>query len=113
MAPGLITPVVMLITVFGGSAFVLREDARRRRLNRQLEVATLGLHDRSAMQDQRRSIRRQNAFNERWHNLTYALLRYDTEASLSWPASRTVIAAFLRPSRCFWWIERRYHSGRR
>ncbi len=95
MPPGLIAPVVMLIAAFCGSAFVLREDGRRRRLNCQLQVATLGLHDRSAMPEQRRGIRRQNAFDGRRRNLIYALLRYDPEASLSWPASRTVIAGIL------------------
>ncbi len=91
MAPGLIAPVVMLMAVFCGSAFVLREDARRRRLNRQLEVATLGVRDGSAAQEQRRSIRRQNLPDEQQRSLIYALLRYDPEASLYWPTSRVAI----------------------
>lgn len=92
MAPGLIAPVVMLIAVFFSSVFLLREDARRRRLDRQVGIATLGIHDGSALHERRRSIRRQNLPDEGRRNLTYALLRYDPDASLPWPASRTVIA---------------------
>ena len=91
MTPGLIAPVVMLIIAFCGSAFVLRADARRPRLNRQLEVATLDLRDRSARQEQRRTIRRKTVTDERLSNLTYALLRYEPDASLAWPASRTFL----------------------
>jgi tight adherence protein B len=82
----------MLVIAFCGYVFMLRVDARQRRLTRQLEVATLGLSDRSPTPEQRRGIRRQAAFDDRWRKLIYSLLRYDPEASLRWPASRTVIA---------------------
>lgn len=95
MASGLIAPVAMLAAVFCGGFFLLREDARRRRLAHQLEMATTGAHEWSGTRPARRSIRREATLDERWRHLVYTLLRYDPDASGSSPVSRNVAFGIL------------------
>lgn len=89
MPPALLAPVVMLAAVFCAGALVLHKEARRRRLAQQLALATRGL-ERTV--EARRSIRRRDGSEDRWRTIAYTLLRYDPEASLAWPPSRTIIA---------------------
>jgi tight adherence protein B len=91
MTAGLVVPVVMLLAAFCGYAFVLREDKRRRRVTRQLANATLGTFKGPSEQERRPTIWRKTASDERLSELMYTLLRYNAEASLTWPASRTVV----------------------
>lgn len=92
MSLALLLPTSMLVMVFSTCLYLLHEDGRQRRLDRQIRMATWG---RGGATEGERPLgirRRSPADDEQRRGWLDLLFHYDPEAPLSWPASRTVMA---------------------